>query len=223
MSNGTDSAQPLEPCVLTISRQLGSGGALIGRDLARRLGMPCYDREILQRAAEQFDVSEDVLEEEEERGKTFWQSLIESFAAGSPEGVYYPPPLRTPTEGELREVESTIITHIAKTQSAIIVGRGGRHVLQAHPRHISVFLHAAESFRLRRVQELYHVSADEARDMLEESDHDRARYHASFSGADWVDARQYSLCFHVSSLGIAATADTLYDYWQTRFGSVCGN
>lgn len=223
MSNGTVAAQPLEPCVLTISRQLGSGGALIGRDLARRLGMPCYDREILQRAATHFELPEHVLQEEEEKTKSFWHSLIESFAVGNPEGIYYAPPLMAPSEGQLREVQSDIITRIATTQSAVIVGRGGRHILKSHPRHISVFLHAAESFRLQRVQEMYQVSAAEARDMLEESDRDRARYHSSFSGANWVDARQYSVCLHVSSLGIPATVDVLYNYWQSRFGSACSH
>ena len=223
MSTSRDAIQPAEPCVLTISRQLGSGCALIGQELARQLSIPCYDREILQRAATHFKVPEHVLQEQEERGKSFWHSLIESFAVSNPEGIYYAPPLMPPSEDALREVQSEIITQIAGTESAIIVGRGGRHVLKAHPRHISVFLHADESFRLQRVQDMYHVSVAEARDMLEQCDRDRARYHASFSGADWVDARQYSLCLHVSSLGIPATVDMLYDYWQTRFGNLCGN
>ncbi|MCE5215423.1 MFS transporter [bacterium] len=213
--------QPPEPCVLTISRQLGSGGALIGRELARRLGISCFDREILHRAALQLDASEDLLEDQDERIRTVWESVLQSLAAGNPESLYFPPPLNIPTDGALRQVEAAVIAHIARTQSAIVVGRGGIHTLQTHPRHISVFLHAPTGFRQHRVQELYHVSAREAQERLECSDRDRARYHASLSGRDWGDARQYDLCLDVASLGVAVAVEMLLRCWHSRFGTDC--
>ena len=221
MPNNAPAAQPPEPCVLTISRQIGSGGAAIGHDLAARLGIPCYDRTILERAARQLDVSADLLEDQEERVRTLLESIAQSYVSGSPDGLYYPPALNIPTDTELHDAEAAIIAHIGQTQSAVIVGRGGVHTLRTHPRHISVFLHADESFRLPRLQELYHLSLDEAKKMLARSDRDRARFHASLSGKDWQDARQYNVCLDVTPLGVSAAVDLLYAYWQQRFGHGC--
>lgn len=207
-----------QPWVVTISRQLGCGGALLGHDLASRLGVPCFDREILEHASAELKVPADVLAAEEERGKTFWQSLIESYAAGTPEGFYYPPPLQLPSTREVSEVQSAIITRLAETQNSVIVGRGAVHVLRHHPRRLSVFLHASQEFRLKRVQELYEVSAEQARQMLADSDQDRTRYHAALSSKAWTDARQYSLTLEVSAFGLAAAAELLYAAWEKRFG-----
>jgi cytidylate kinase len=197
------------PVVITISRQLGSGAALIGQHLAQRLGMHYLDREILQRAAQQLHMSEDVMHAQDETITPFWQSLMQPFAYGSPEALYMPPPLHLTTDHELYQVESAIIAQVARTQSAVIVGRGGVHVLQNHPRHFSIFLHARQAFRQHRVEELYHLSAKEARGVIEASDHNRTRYHRLLAGKDGNDARQYHLCLDTSVLGVTAAVEVI--------------
>lgn len=219
MGTETRAALPPEPCIVTISRQLGSGGGTVARELAQHLGIPCYDREILERAAQKLDLPEDLLECREEMVRSVWEAVAESFSPATPDGLYYPPPLSLPTEGEVREVESAIISQIAATESAVIVGRGGVHVLGGHPRTLSVFLHASDDFRRERVQERFGVSAREARTMLERSDRDRTRYHELFGEHEWTDARQYSACLDVSALGLPGTVAVLCAHWRARFGT----
>jgi cytidylate kinase len=208
------------PVVITISRQLGSGAAFIGQQLAQRLGIAYLDREILQRAAEQLQLSEDVAQAHDETLTPFWQSLMQPYAYGCPEAMYIPPPLHLTTDQELFQVESTIIAQIAHTQSAVIVGRGGVHVLHEHPRHLSVFLHAQQAFRQHRVEELYHLSAKEARGAIEVSDHTRTRYHRLLAGKDGNDARHYHLSLDTSVLGMTTAVEVILLSVHARFGGI---
>ncbi|HEX2948605.1 MAG TPA: cytidylate kinase-like family protein [Armatimonadota bacterium] len=207
------------PFVITISRQLGSGAAYIGQQLAARLGLLYLDRVILQTAAQQLNILEDLLQEHDEVATSFWQSVIQSFSYGSPEMLYVPPTITSvPTDHELFAVESRIISQVAQTQSAVIVGRGGVHVLHEHPRHLSIFFYAESTFRQQRVEKLYHVSASEARSAIETCDNARARYHRMITGKEWNDARQYHLCLDTSTFGIPATIETILFYIRERFG-----
>jgi len=208
------------PVVITISRQLGSGAALIGQHLAQRLGIAYLDREILQRATKQLQLSEDVAQAHDETITPFWQSLMQPFAYGSPEAMYIPPPLYLTTDQELFQEESKIIAQMARTHSAVIVGRGGVHVLQEHPRHFSIFLHAHQSFRQHRVEELYHLSAKEARGVIEASDLTRTRYHRLLAGKDGNDARHYHLSLDTSVLGMTAAVEVILLSVHARFGGI---
>jgi cytidylate kinase len=205
------------PVVVTISRQLGSGAAFVGRRLAARFGMAYLDRELLQRAAQELAVPEDELEGREETVTTFWQSFVATYACGCPEAIYVPPTYR-PTDLELFAAVARIVRQVAHAESAVIVGRGGVHVLREHPRHVSVFLHAALAFRVQRVAEVYQVSPQEARAMVEACDKDRARYHRKVADSDWSDARQYSLCLDTGMLGVDATVEVIASYLGLRFG-----
>ena len=147
-----------QPLVLTISRQLGSGAAFIGQQLAERLGILYLDREILHQAALQLEITEETLQSYDERLTPLWQSLLKPFTYGVPETMYTPPPLNLPTDHDLFEVESKILSQVARTQSAVIIGRGGVHVLRNHPRHCSIFLHAPNTFRLQRIKDIYQLS-----------------------------------------------------------------
>ena len=134
------------PFVITISRQIGSGGAYLGKRLAARLNVLYLDREIMSQAAKELKMSAEALESRDEKLTPIWQSLLESYVYAA-SGPYIPPPLNMPTDRELYSTESNIITRIAQQHSAVIVGRGGYYVLRRHPRHLSILLHADITFR----------------------------------------------------------------------------
>lgn len=205
------------PVVVTISRQLGSGAAYIGQQLAARFGMLYLDREIMARAAQELDVPQDVVEAQDETVATFWQSLVATYTCGCPEAMYVPPPCQ-PTDRELFVAQSRIIKQVAFAQSAVIVGRGGVHVLRDHPRHASVFLHGDLAFRVQRVAEIYGLSEQEARATVEACDKDRGRYHRRVGGCDWNDARRYNLCLDTGVLGVDKAVDIVGSYIGARFG-----
>ena len=138
------------PFVITISRQLGSGGAYIGQQLAKNLNIFYADREIIGQAAKQLSVLNEDLESRDEKILSFWQSFIRSFAIAP--DVYVPPQIIAPTDRGLFKTESEIIARIAKERSAVIIGRCGSYILREHPNHVSIFLHGDITFRKGRIQ-----------------------------------------------------------------------
>ena len=207
------------PYVITISRQLGSGGAFLGQRLAFRLNALYLDHEIVRQAAQELKIPEENLVVRDEKVTSRWQSVLQSFV-DSTSWAYDPPPLDTLNDKNLYKVESDIITRIANQRNAIIVGRGGYYVLRQHPRCLSIFLHADIDFRQRRVQELYHVSAQEALKLISSIDRDRGSYLRALTGQDWLDARQYHLSLDTGVLGLDKAEDIILDTFRARFNDV---
>jgi cytidylate kinase len=210
--------EPL-PFVVTISRQMGSGGAYLGKRLAARLNVLYLDREIVSQAAEELKTPVESLESRDEKLTPFWRSLLESYAYITPT-PYVPPPLHMPTDRALYSTESNIITRIAQQRSAVIVGRGGYYVLRQHPRCLSILLHADITFRQKRVQELYHVSAEEALKLIESVDKEREHYLRALTGQNCMDARHYHLSLNTSLVGLEATEEIILAAFRARFGDI---
>jgi CMP/dCMP kinase len=205
--------------VLTISRELGSGGSFIGQAVARRLGLKYVDREILREAARLLDAEDRDLERLEERVSTFWTRTAQVFSLGGPDVTYAPPSLRAVYEEDLFRVESRIIREIATRDSAVIVGRGGFHVLRDHPGLVSVFIHASEVWRAERI-----MATQGIRDMasvleiLRHSDRERARFVQAMTGVAWNDPHRSHLCLDTSELGLATAVDLVAQLVSARLG-----
>jgi cytidylate kinase len=200
------------PFVITISRQLGSGGAYVGQQLAKNLNVFYADREIIGQAAKQLSVLKEDLESRDEKILSFWQSFIQSFAIAP--DVYMPPQIIAPTDRELFKVETKIIEHIAKERSAVIIGRCGAYVLREHPNHVNIFLHSDITFRKSRIQSLYNVSEEVAGKMIAQSDKERALYHHTFTGKEWTDARRYDISINTSKIGLDKSVELILKYLE---------
>jgi CMP/dCMP kinase len=207
-----------KPFVVTISRQLGSGGGFMGERLSNRLKALYLDREILRHAAEKLKVSEEELESLDEKTTPFWQSILLSSNYAAPTLFTPPPTAAFPSDQDLFRVETEIISHIAEKNTAIIVGRGGSYILRDHPRHASLYLYADISVRCQRVQAKYKLPVDKALKMIEDNDKGRSRYLHNVTGFDWSDARQYNLCIDTGALELPKIENLVVDYLQTRFG-----
>jgi len=201
------------PFVITISRQLGSGGAYIGQQLAQKLNIFYADRKIINEAAKQLSVLEEDLESLEERKRSFWQSFLDSFTFGAPE-VYLLPQSVTPTDDELYTTEKEIIERIANERSSVIIGRCSAHILGKHPNHFNIFLHADLSFRTERIRELYNVSEKVALKMITQSDQDRALYNYTYSGQEWTDLRRYDLCMDTGKVGLEKSLELIMKHLE---------
>ncbi len=205
------------PFVITISRQLGSGGACIGRKVATELGVHYADRDILERAARSLDVSEAHVEACEETAPSFFQSALSAYSLGGPDWVCIAP-LDVPSYVEVREAESRAVLELAAVRSAVIVGRAGFHLLRSHPRHLSVFLHADLAFRVQRIQEICELSPQRALARIEETERARGRYLEQLTGRPWTDAVQYDLSICTSSIGLDRAASLICALARDRFG-----
>jgi cytidylate kinase len=182
-----------EKMVITISRQLGSGGSYVGQLVAKRLGFAYIDRQILQQAARELGVEEEEIENREERLESFWEKLVPGFAMANPYRVCMPPPLWF-SDQELVMLEHRLITELVVKGPSVVIGRGAFHLLRDKAKLISVMIHAPMEFRVERVMSAYRVqSKAEAVQMIERSDHDRCHCLRAFTGLDWFDARNYHL------------------------------
>lgn len=207
--------------VVAISRQLGSGGSLIGRELAKRLGFRYFDREILRQAAESLGVDEAHLAPLEERGETFWERLAPPFLLGVTDAPIMPPtPLHT-AGSNLFVTERRIITAIAARGNGVIVGRGGVHVLAGHPGLVAVFVHAPENFRVRRVMEAFGIAtAQEATELVRRSDKQRSAFHKSLTHHQWTDASMYDVCVNTDAVGLGEATDVVARIVDARVGAL---
>ncbi len=201
------------PFVITISRQLGSGGAYVGQRLAQSLDIFYADREIIRQAAQQLSLLEEDLELRDEKMISFWKSFFQSYAFGEPD-EYIPPKAVAPTDIDLFKTETGIIRHIAKERSAVIIGRCGSCILREHPNHISIFLHSNKTFRIDRIQKTCNVSKETAEKMINQSDKERALYYHTFTRKEWFDLRQYDLSINTGRIGLDNCIDLIMRYLQ---------
>ena len=202
------------PFAITISRQLGSGGAFIGQQLAKILNISYIDRDLIEEVAKKFSILTKDMESRDEKIISFWQSFLQSITRGP--DAYIPRQPIAPTDRELFNAESEIIERLSTERSAVIMGRCGSYILRQHPRNVSIFLHASLAFRTARVQQLYHLSESAASKMIIENDKKRALYYHAFTGKEWADAKQYDLSLDTSKIGIDNTLKMIMEYLINR-------
>jgi cytidylate kinase len=192
---------------ITISRQMGSGGAYIGYRVAKELGFKYLDREILRQAAEHFGTEESMLEDLSERSPGIIETIIKGFSYGTlTSGILQP--MRQPVyRQDLFTLECKIIQEIANQYNAVIIGRGGFYALRERPRVIHVFIYAAPEFRVKRVMQVQKITdIREARNKVKDSDESRTKYIRDMAGIDWTDSRNFHLCIDSSFIGFSESA-----------------
>lgn len=213
-SQGVSNMKKNKPFAITISRQLGTGGAYVGQQLAKKLNIFYADRDIIRKAAKQLSVLVKDLESRDEKILSFWESFIQ-FSASSTD-IYIPPRPIIPTDRILFETETEIIEHIVKDRSAVIIGRCGFHILREYPEHVSIFLHGDNAYRKGRIQELYNVSEKDAGKMIARSDRERALYCKTFTGKEWADAKNYDISIDTGKMEIDKTVELIISYLKLR-------
>lgn len=197
--------------VVTIGRTMGSGGSFVGKRLASRLGCRYLDRELLVEAARRMHKEPSALEAYDEHRLNFWERTRMAYAFGVLEAPYTPPAI-TVDDMELFEVQKAILLEGASKGPVVVVGRSGFSVLKDEPGLLSVFLHAPSDARAERIRKIYSLpTIEEARELVEQSDRQRANFIKAASGLDWRDPRHYHLAVDTFRLGTAATVELLYD------------
>jgi len=120
------------------------------------------------------------------------------------------------TDQELFDAEDEIIRKIVHEHPAVILGRCGHYILRNEPKHISVFLHADKEFRIKRIQELYNVQNDEATEMVEKSDKERAAYCKTFTHKEWMNASNYDLSIDTGKIPLEQAVELILKYIELR-------
>ena len=190
--------------VITISREYGSGGRAIGERLAKELGIPFYDKELIFMAAKESGLSEEYIKKTEQMKST-------SFLYGLYMGAQ-----QLPMNDQIFLVQSKIIRQVASEGPCVIVGRCADYILRDHPRAVNVFVTGAPEDRVRRLCEQENVTPEEAEAQMERTDTRRASYYDYFSSGKWGEAATYHLCIDSSVLGIEGTADFIREFAERK-------
>ncbi|MDC7245437.1 MAG: cytidylate kinase-like family protein [Sphaerochaetaceae bacterium] len=187
--------------VITISRQFGSGGREIGRGLAEHFNIPFYDSVIITMAAEKSGMNKEVLENLDEKASN---RFLYTLPSGLPNlGQLSTPALyNIPLSDTLFLTEYEIIQDLGKKGPCVIVGRCSDYILKDMEDHVSLFIHASEQYRTKRIAEYEQISEKEAASKISKYDKERKRYHDYYAANTWGDASFYDLTINSGLLGI---------------------
>lgn len=182
------------PLIITIERELGSGGHEIGERLAKELSIAFYDYSLIAKTAEETGFSPDDIKTSEERLESgLLYKLYKNIYATSQSLT---------RQDSIFLAQSKVITELADTGSCVIVGRLGSYVLKEREKCFHIFISANESFRAGRISEHNHITIEETMQRLRREDAFRRNYCQHFTGEPWGLARHYALCIDTSVYGI---------------------
>ena len=200
--------------IITLGRQLGSNGKIIGKLLAERLGYKFYDKEILARVAKESGISEAVFAEMDEKPTN---SLLYSLVMGvqSTKGLYYQ--YNDFLNGDnLFKLQADLIRKIATEGPCVIVGRCADYILREEKGLIKLFLYASIEDRVKTLMERDNMSEKEAKSAVNKADKRRSNYYNFYTNNSWGDVSNYNLCMDTSSLETEKCADFLLSYIKEK-------
>lgn len=183
--------------VITINRELGSGGRTVGRLLAEKLGVEFFDKAHVRAIEEKFNLTIDEIERLKGKKESWWADFMRVRSIGH--GLSYTPYERwkdgpqEPTTENVFKAEKEILLGIAEEESCVIAGRLGFSVFKNHPNHFSIFIQASMPYRLERVMRKQGLSEADAKKVIEKVDKMREEYVKKFSGTTRYDTRNYNL------------------------------
>lgn len=205
----------MDPVVITIARQYGSGGKTIAAMLAQKLGINFYSREILKMASEDSGINEKLfgMSDEKLRHAGWLRTLSHPY-----DGELLPPEDREFTSDDnLFNYQAKIIKELAQKESCVIVGRCANYILRSQPNVLSVFIHADETFCLERALERNSMSEKEMRRYIERTDKYRSDFYRYHTGHAWTDARYYDLCLDSGKIGFEKCVEEIISFSKIRF------
>jgi len=198
--------------VISISREFGSGGRLIGKKLAARLGIPCYDRSIIQKTSEKSGLSPDFIARAEERARSRFHLSIAPIGIGVPNMAQH----SVPVSHQAFFAQAEVIRELADEGPCVIVGRCSDYVLGERPECLKVFIHADLPSRVARCVEEYHIPSDDMERRVIQMDRGRSNYYNYYTGHSWGDMRRYDLTINSSTVGVDGAVDLIVAMVQAR-------
>ena len=201
-----------EKFVITINREVGTGGRTVGRKLAEKLGVKYCDKAVIDGLTQKFGLSPERIEEIKAQKKSWWneisnyyQTLVNSASQ--------------PMEAEVKldtatmfETEKRILQELATQSSCVVAGRTGFMVFREWPNHLNIFIQASMEHRVQRVMRRQNVNEQEARDIIEKMDTTREAYIKKYEDTSRYDTRNYQLVISMDDLSEDDAVEVIMDY-----------
>ena len=208
-----------EPFVITISREVGSGGRTIGRKLAEKLGVRFSDKELIDSLQAKFNLSPKSIEELKGKKKRWMDDFIQMVAPVPMSGLlvngdsdYISEYNTSLNVNDVFEAEKEILNGIADQGSCVIAGRSGFFVLKDRPNKVDVLITASRENRIARIMSKQGLSRDKAQEVIEKVDNARDNYVLRYTGQSRYDARNYHIVLNMDYLTEDKAVDIIMSY-----------
>ena len=178
--------------IITISREFGSGGRFIGEEVAKKLGIAYYDKNIINEIAEKSGLSPEYIQENAElspkKGLFAYAFAGRDITGKSVEDMVY-------------EAQRNVILELAGKEPCVIIGRNADYILKDRDDVLNVFIHGDAPGKIQRIRQIYHVSEKDAVKMMADTDKRRMANYNFYTNQKWGKASNYTLCLNSSQLG----------------------
>lgn len=175
--------------VITINRELGSGGRTVGRKLAELLGVKYYDKAIVQGLTEKYGLTAEEIERLKAQEKPSWWSELQDRC----KSLLSANPQPKPSTSAMFETERRILEQLASQESCVVAGRSAFLIFREHPNHLNVFIQASTEHRIERLMKKQGLTYAAALDVLDEVDEGREAYLKKYSDRSRYDTRNYDV------------------------------
>ena len=209
-----------EKYVITINRELGSGGRTVGLKLAEKLGVQFYDKAVVEAIEEKYNLNVEEIEKLKGKKHNWWSDLKRVVSVG---GGIMGVPYYSVSEGEVTvktttdemfKTETQILKGIAEEESCVLAGRSGFFVFRDHPNHLSILIQASMESRIKRLMGKQNLSEAEARKTINKVDEMRENYVNRYTGTSRYDTRNYDIVLRADG----KTEDELVDIIMQYIG-----
>ena len=178
--------------IITISREFGSGGRFIGEEVAKKLEMAYYDKNVITEIAEKSGLSPEYIQENAElspkKGLFAYALAGRDITGKSVEDIVY-------------EAQRKVILELVEKEPCVIIGRNADFILKDRDDVLNVFIHGNMPEKMQRISCLYNVSGQEAVKMMADTDKRRLANYNFYTEQKWGKASNYTLCLNSSELG----------------------
>ena len=200
--------------VITIGRECGSAGRLIGQKLAADLGVKCYDKELLTLAAKNSGLCEELFKTHDEKPtSSFLYSLVmDTYSLGYNTSAY----MDMPINHKIFLAQFDTIKKLAEEESCVIVGRCADYALADYPNTVSVFICGDEEDKIRHLMERHNVDEAKAKDIMIKTDKRRASYYNYYSSKRWGSCKSYDMCISSSAVGYEGAVDIIKEFAKKK-------
>jgi cytidylate kinase len=206
-----------EKFVITINRELGSGGRTVGRLLAEKLGVPFYDKALIKALQEKYNLSVEEIERLKGQSNSWWAHFKRVVSIG--QGVNPSNFINqdddepeTLTTDMIFKAEKEILLGIAQDESCVIAGRSGFFVLKSHPNHVSILIQAPMECRIKRVMSRQNKTEEEAKKAIGRVDKMREEYVKNYANTSRYDTRNYDLVINMNGKTPEEAVDLILKY-----------
>ena len=209
-----------ERFVITINRELGSGGRTVGRKLAERLGVSFYDKAVLGVMKDRYNLSAEEIERLKGTGHGKWIDVKHTVTGDKgieivTERYYKVDPGSEhahETTEEMFRTETEILTALAEEESCVVAGRSSFYVFRDHPNHLNILIQASLPHRIARLMRKQNLTEEQARRAIDAVDRMRENYVSAFTGTSRYDARNYHLLISMDDLSEDDAVNIIMDY-----------